>query len=189
MRKLILKTDVSLDGYMEGPKGSMNWFEAVSGDEWPQLNKLLKSVDTVVMGRGMYVGYSDYWQGVLAAPHKHPQDEVNYARWASRTRHIVFSKRLKKVSWPNMEIKRHVAKDIRALKAKSGKSIIVYGGSKFISTLVDLGLIDEFYLMVVPIALGGGKPLFQNLSRPRNLKRTGAKLFPSGGMWLTYKLS
>jgi hypothetical protein len=75
MRKLLLKTDVSLDGYREGPKGAMDWFPADSGPEWRELRKLMTRVDTVILGRGMYAGYSKYWQGVLAVPDKFGKDE------------------------------------------------------------------------------------------------------------------
>jgi dihydrofolate reductase len=187
MRKLILKTNVSLDGYLEGPNGAADWFPRDSGPEWRELGKLMKRVDTVILGRGMYAGYSGHWQGVLAAPKKYPKDEVTYARWADKTRHIVFSRTLKKVDWQNMEIMRNAAKDVRALKSRPGKDVIVFGGSKFAGGLIEQGLVDEYYLLVVPVLLGGGKLLFENVAHRRTLKQVGVKSLSSKAVWLTYK--
>jgi dihydrofolate reductase len=185
MRKLLLKTDVSLDGFREGPKGEMDWFPTESGPEWRELGKLMRRVDTVILGRGMYAGYSGYWQGVLAAPEKHGKDEVTYARWADKTRHIVFSRKIKKVDW-HMEIMRDAVKGVRSLKARAGKDILVYGGSKFAGLLADQGLVDEYYIHVLPVLLGGGKPLFRNIAHRQTLKQVGVKALSSQSVWLTY---
>jgi dihydrofolate reductase len=190
MRKLILKTAISLDGFLEGPNGEMDWF---SSDDavWQEMFKLNAHVDTVLMGRGMYPGYSQHWRNVLATlraePDKHRQNEVTYARWADKTRHIVFSRELKSVEGANMEIMRDAASDVPRLKREAGKSLLVYGGARFAGALIDQGLVDEYHLVVEPVALGGGKPLFSNLSKRRALKRTDAKLLPSGAVWLSYK--
>lgn len=100
-------------------------------------------------------------------------------RVGRRTRHIVSSRTLKNVGW-HMEIMRNAAKDVRALKSSPGKDIIVYGGAKFAGVLVEEGLVDELYLHVVPVLLGGGKPLFKNVAHRRTLKQLGAKSLASG---------
>ena len=187
MRKLILKTVVSLDGFLEGPNGAMDWFRTDSAEEWQELFKLCAGVDAVLLGRRMYPGYEGYWRGVLAQPTKHSRDEVAYARWADKTRHIVFSRELQNADWSNTEIKRDAAGDVSELKRQSGKNLIVYGGASFAGTLIDAGLVDDYHLVVQPVALGGGKPLFNNLSQRRALKATGAKLLPSGALWLSYE--
>jgi dihydrofolate reductase len=164
----------------------MDWFPRESGPEWRELRKLMTRVDTVILGRGMYAGYSKHWQGVLAVPKKFGKDEVFYARWAEKTRHIVFSRTLTNVDW-HMEIMRNAAKDVRALKSRPGKDILVYGGSKFVGALIEQGLVDEYYLHVVPVLLGGGKPLFKNVTHRRTLKQVGVKSLSSQAVWLTYK--
>jgi dihydrofolate reductase len=186
MRTLILKTTVSLDGFLEGPNGSMDWFRT-DKEDWQEEFKLYADVDTVLLGRGMYPDYTRFWRSVLAEPAKHSQDEVAYARWADKTRHIVFSRELQSADWSNTEIMRDAVRDVPRLKQEAGKNLIVYGGAIFAGTLIDQGLVDDYHLVLQPVALGGGKPLFKNLSQRRALKRTHANALPSGAVWLAYK--
>ncbi|HMI89958.1 MAG TPA: dihydrofolate reductase family protein [Polyangiales bacterium] len=181
-----MKTVVSLDGFLEGPNGAMDWFHTGS-DEWQEEFKLYADVDAVLLGRGMYPDYARYWRGVLAEPAKHSQDEVAYARWADKTRHIVFSRELQTADWSNTEIMRDASSDVPKLKREAGKNLIVYGGAIFAGTLIDQGLVDDYHLTVHPVALGGGKPLFNKLSHRRELKRTEAKPLRSGAIWLSYQ--
>ena len=185
MRKLILKTAISLDGFLEGPDGAADWF---SSDDamWQEMFKLNAGVDTVLCGRGMYSGYAKHWRAVLAEPDKHPKNEVTYARWADKTRHLVFSRQLKTADWANTQVMRDAANDVPALKREAGQNLLVYGGARFAGALIDQGLVDEYHLVVEPVALGGGKPLFNRLSKRRSLKRTDAKPLPSGAVWLSY---
>lgn len=189
MKKLILKTAVSLDGFMEGPDGAMDWIHTESKEDWAETFRLVADADTVVLGRGMYPGYAGYWRGVLAEPAKHSQDEVKYARWADETRHIVFSRELQNVDWSNTEIMRDAARDIPLLKREAGKNIIVYGGASFAGSLIDQGLVDDYHIVVHPVALGGGKPLFNKLSQRRALKLKDAKALASGSVWLSYQVA
>jgi dihydrofolate reductase len=186
MRKLILKTVISLDGFLEGPNGAADWF---SSDDamWQEMFKLNAGVDTVLCGRGMYPGYARHWRAVLAEPDEHPRQEVQYARWADKTRHIVFSRGLASADWANTEVMRDATSDVPRLKREAGKNLLVYGGADFAGALIDQGLVDEYHLVVEPVALGGGKPLFKDLSKRRALKRTDAKPLPSGAVWLSYR--
>ncbi len=187
MRELILKTDISLDGFLEGPDGAMDWFPKDDPADWKELFRLIADVDSVLLGRVMYPGYADYWRGVLAEPSEHAENEVAYARWADKTRHIVFSRELAGADWSNTEIMRDAARDVPKLKGEAGKKLIVYGGAIFASFLIDQGLVDEYHLVVQPVALGGGKPLFKNLSKRQELERTEIKPLPTGAVWLSYR--
>lgn len=155
---------------------------------WREEFKLYTDLDTVLLGRGMYPGYAKYWRSVLAEPAKQPQEELAYARWAHKTRHVLFSRDLKSTDWANTEILRDAASDVPRLKREAGKNLIVFGGASFAGSLIDQGLVDEYHLVVKPVALGGGKPLFNNLSKRRELKWTDAKPLPSGTVWLSYKV-
>jgi dihydrofolate reductase len=186
MKKLVLKTVISLDGFMSAPNEAMDWFDPNSDEEWDETLTLAHSSDTVLLGAGMYPGYSQYWRQALAEPNEHSKNEVSYARWADQTRHIVFSRRLKQADWANTEIRRNVLEDVPALKGEPGRNLLVFGGSIFAGTLIELGLVDEYHLMVVPILLGGGKRLFKDESKRRNLKRISAKPFRSGAIMLSY---
>ena len=124
---------------------------------------------------------------MLAEPDKHPRQEVQYARWADKTRHVVFSRELKSADWANTQIMRDAASDVPRLKREAGKDLLVYGGAGFAGALIDRGLVDEYHLVLEPVALGGGKPLFKDLSKRRALKRTDAKPLPWGAVWLSYR--
>jgi dihydrofolate reductase len=186
MRKLILKTVISLDGFLEGPNGASDWFRT-GDEEWQELFELTADADTVLLGRGMYPGYAKYWRDVLAEPAKQSKHELQYARWANQTRHIVFSRELKSADWSNTEIMRDATTDVPRLKREAGKNLLVYGGARFAGALIDRGLVDAYHLVVEPVALGGGKPLFNNLTKRCTLKRVAAKPHPSGAVTLSYE--
>lgn len=187
MRRLILKTEVSLDGFMEGPGGSMDWFATGSGGEWNELFSLLKGVDTVLLGRRMYPGYASYWREVLAHPKKYPREHLRYARWADKTPHVVFSKTMAAPDWPCARVERgQLERVVKALKRGRGGDMIVYGGAKFASALTELGLVDEYYLAMNPVLLGGGKALFGGIKHRRRLRLLRSRTLDTGVVWQHY---
>lgn len=188
MRKLILQTHVSLDGFLEGPKGAMDWFEKDDERDWEEGFRTFAKVDTVLLGRKMYPGYASYWQAVLKEPAKHSKGEVRYARWAERTSHIVFSHTMKRADWSNTTVNHgNLDREVRALKRRPGRDMIVYGGATFASALVERGLVDEYRIFVQPAVLGGGKALFKDVHRRRRLKLVGTKTLRNRVVLLHYK--
>jgi dihydrofolate reductase len=188
MRKLILKVEMSLDGFIEGQKGEMDWFDTDDDESWKELFRLLSSVDTVLLGRVMYPGYSEYWRTVLSEPKKYPKNHLRYARWAEKTRHIIFSHTMKKADWENTEVNGgDLEKEVGKLKRGRGGALITFGGATFASALVDRGLVDEYQLIVSPVILGGGKALFKDVNQRLRLKLTRTKAFRSGAVLLRYK--
>src|SRR5688572_6881523 len=197
MRKLILSMQMSLDGYIEGPAGEMDWF--VDDDEtWKDMFEFLKLIDTVLLGAGMYPEYAAYWRRVLTDPKAQP-NEVQYSRLAGKIDHIVFSNSLTKVD-PNAPddyhgewrkntriVKGDVKTEVLKLKqSNSGKDIVLYGGASMASSFIELGLVDEYRLSVNQIILGGGKSLFQKVTK-HPLKLIGSKTYKSGVVLLQYK--
>lgn len=155
-------------------------------DQWADEFKLLKSSDTIVMGRGMYPDYASYWRGALTTPGS-PPNEVKYARLAENIPHLVFSRTLKRVHWENTRIvKGDFEKEIRALKRRRGKHLLALGGAKFAASLIEHGLVDELQLIVNPALLGRGKSLFKGVTRWRDLRLDGSKKFRSGAILLRY---
>jgi dihydrofolate reductase len=103
---------------------------------------------------------------------------------------IVFSKELKKSEWKNTEIARgDYVKFITQLKKRAGKDIICYGGSTFISSLIEVELIDEFHLIINPAVIGDGLPIFQNITRRQDLRLNKAIGFECGVAVLQYQLN
>jgi len=186
MTKLTFSSQLSLDGFMEGPGGAMDWFAPDDPWEWERQFRTLESVDAVLMGRGMYSGYTGYWSAVLAEPGRYSADELRYARWAERTPHLLFSRTMKRADWGSTTVVAGELKDeVRALKANPGKGLIVFGGASFARALIDAGLVDEYYFVVNPVLLGGGKSPFHGLSR-RRLKLEQAETSAHGTVLLRY---
>jgi dihydrofolate reductase len=154
---------------------------------------MLQSVDTFVLGRRMYPEYEKYWMEVLAHPtgalpssgRKATKDEVAFARRADKTPHFVVSKSLDKVTWKATRIVREI-EEIRKMKQQPGKDIYVVGGATLVSSLMNVGLVDELRLLVNPIVLGKGKSLFKDVSEPHPLKLVRSKRLQSGQVSLTY---
>jgi dihydrofolate reductase len=192
-RKIIAALQVSVDGSIEGPNGEMDWAMAEDEDSWKDVFEMLAHVDTFILGRKMYPGYEQYWLAVLANPdgvlpfsgRVASKNEIDYARFADRTPHIVLSKTLDKVSWKTTRIVRDV-EEIRRLKQQSGKDIYAVGGATLVSSLMNLGLIDEIQLLVNPLILGGGKALFKDVKDRQTLKLVQAKPLKSGKVSLIY---
>jgi len=183
MRRIIAALQVSLDGFIEGPNGELDWV-----DSWEDPFDLLPQIDTCILGGGMYPGYEQYWSAILANPtaptpfyNKVPtKGEVEYARWASHTQHVVLSTKLRDVAWANTNIVRDVA-SIRALKAQPGKDMHAVGGAALVSSLINAGLVDELRLVVQPVLLGGGKSLFKDV-KDRHALRLVASESPEAGL-------
>jgi len=195
MRKIIAALQMSVDGFIEGPNGELDWAMAEDEETWRELFEMLKSVDTFILGRVMYPGYEQYWLSVLANPNgfsspvfgsvSPSKNEIDYARLADKTPHIVLSKTLDKVVWQTTRIVRDVD-EIRKMKQQPGKDMHAVGGATLVSSLMNLGLIDELQLMVNPLILGGGKALFKDVKERHALKLILAKPLKSGKVALTY---
>ncbi len=188
MRKIIAALQVSVDGFIEGPKGELDWVQT-----WEDPFDLLPQIDTCILGRGMYPGYEQYWRAILANPEGvlpftgkvASKGEIDYAHFADKTPHIVLSKTLDEVAWKNTRIVRDV-EEIRKMKQQPGKDMHAVGGATLVSSLMNLGLIDELRLVVQPIVLGKGKALFKDVKERHALRLFGTKPLKSGMVCLTY---
>ncbi len=186
MRKVIVAMQVTLDGFIEGPNGELDWAMKEDDETWQDHFDLMRSVDTLLLGRVMYPAYEKYW---LAAPTNpsSTKNEIEYARIADKVQKIVFSKTLEKVEWKTTRIVRdHIAEEILKMKQQSGKDMVILGGAGLVSTFMNLGLIDEYHLVVNPVVLGGGKRLFKDVKERHKLKLINAKTFRSGKVVLHY---
>jgi dihydrofolate reductase len=109
------------------------------------------------------------------------------AKIKAQQKKIVFTKTLEKSDWENTELaKSNLSEEINKLKNQSGKDLLVYGGSSFVSNLVKENLIDEFYLFLNPVALGRGIPIFDSLKEWQQLQLIKSKTFESGILLLHY---
>jgi dihydrofolate reductase len=186
MRRLILKMQVSLDGFIEGPNGDMSWI--MKDDElWEDLFEMLESVDLFLLGGGMFGGYRDYWKAALTKP-GFSTNEVKYARLAAKSDHIIFSKTWQDAAWANTKIiGGNVADEIAKIKKQPGKDIQVVGGAKLASTVIGAGLVDEYRLAIVPVILGTGKSFFKDQSTKRSLELISTRQLKSDVVIVRYK--
>lgn len=190
-RQFIAALQVSLDGYVEGPGGERDWI-----DSWADALAVVGPVDAFVLGRGMFDGsYEAYWDAALADPEtasamygrKPYAREVEYARLARATPHIVLSKTMTQAAWPNVRIASDVA-EVAALKDQPGRPVYVVGGPALVASLMNAGLIDELRLIVQPLLLGGGTALFGGIEQRHVLELVAARPGADGRVDLTYRV-
>ena len=178
MRKVILGMNVTLDGLVAGPNGELDWvFRTMSPDMGEYVTEFLRTVDTVLIGHNTYLQQAAAW----------PSQTGEMADLLNSHTKIVFSRRLTTLEWNNSRLATaDAAEEIARLKQQPGKNIYVTGGATLAQSLSRLGLIDEYDLVMHPIALGSGLPLFKDLSAPLNLKLVSTKTFASSSIGLTY---
>jgi dihydrofolate reductase len=189
MRKIIAALQVSVDGFIEGPNGALDWV-----DTWEDQFDLSHQIDACVLGAGMYPGYEQYWRAILANPdgilpftgRVASPGEIAYAHWADQTPHFVLSTTLQSVNWPVARIIRS-ADEIRLMKHQPGKDIHAVGGATFISSLMNMELLDEIRLVMHPVVLGGGKALFKGVEGRHALELTHVWRIASGPVRLIYR--
>ena len=186
MRKIITTTWVTLDGFIAGPNEEMDWV-IVDEEMGTYEDEVVSAADTLLLGRVTYQSFAGSWPYVPDNPAAHP-GEKEYARKLNAMRKIVFSKTLPTVEWNNSSLVKEVLpEDITKLKQEPGRDMLIYGSASLVRTLTNHGLIDEYQLLVHPVVLGGGKPLFQDIKERKKLKLVKTKTFPSGVIGLYYQ--
>ena len=184
MRKIFLFMVVSLDGFMEGPNHDLSWHNV---DE--EFNEFAigqtKNVGLMLYGRRTYELMESYWPTIEA------EDDPEVAELMNNTPKIVFSKTLKEVheteKWKNVKlIKDFDPEYIRKLKEEPGQDIAVYGSNNFCLTLMKHKLIDEFRIMVNPVVIGAGTPLFDGIKKRQDFKLIQSREFKNGNVLLCY---
>lgn len=186
MRKLKLQMQISLDGFNStGPNDEQKWVTWAWDEIKQDVLDLANSCDTELIGRKLAVDYIPFWTDTLTQPESMMYEA---AKIKAEQKKIVFTKTLDKSVWKNTELaKGNLGDEVNRLKNQSGKDIIVYGGSSFVSDLVKEKLIDEFYLFVNPVALGQGVALFDKSGEWQQLKLVESKTFVCGIILLHYE--
>ena len=186
MKKLKLQVQISVDGFIAGPNGEMDWLTWNSTEDFIKyVTELTDSCDTMLLGRKLADGFIPYWADITTRP-EDPQ--YSFARKMVDMPKIVFSKTLDKSNWDNTEIaKNDLVTEINDLKKRGGKDIVMYGGSAFVSSVIEANLIDEYHLFVNPAAAGNGMSIFGDLKKPRQLTRVKVTPLTNGIVILCYK--
>jgi dihydrofolate reductase len=191
MRKLKLQVQITVDGFIAGPIGEMNWLVWDWNEELKQyVADITESVDCIVLGRKLAEGFIPHWANVAANTEN---QEYAAGRKFTDTKKIVFSKTLDTSdavvkTWNNTLLaKGDIVEEVNQLKTQKGKDIIAYGGATFVSELVKNKLIDEFYLFVNPAIIGSGLSIFKEIESTQNLTLIDSKKFICGIVVLKYK--
>jgi dihydrofolate reductase len=179
MRKLKLQVQITLDGFIGGPNGELDWMTC----PWDQkleayVTELTEPVDGIVLGRKLAEGFIPYWAGV-AVDAGNPEQAAGQK--FTDTPKVVFSRTLTESAWPNTMLARgELAAEIQRLKQQPGQDLMAYGGATFVSSLIRHDLIDEYHLFVNPVAIGRGLPIFQELAGKYPLRLVKSTAFDCG---------
>jgi len=189
MRHVILQIDISLDGFVSGPRGELDWInadEAMNRDA----NALLTTADTVLLGRTAYEMFASVWPFADANP---GTTVGQIAQRLNQADKVVFSRTLTSVSWGklnNVRLATHdVADEVKEIKAQPGAHMMLYAGANIVSTFIALDLIDRYRLRIHPVLLGTGQTIFSriaSIARKSSLALVATTSYANGVVMLDY---
>ena len=182
LRKVFLFMMITLDGFFEGPEHEIDWHNV---DE--EFNEFaidqLNEVDALLFGRVTYQGMASYWPTQFAK-----ENDPIIAEKMNTIPKIVFSTTLDKVDWNNSRlVKENIAREVSQLKQQPGRDLAIFGSANLAVSLLQMGFIDELRIMVNPVVLGNGKPLFTGLHDKVKLNLIKIRSFRSGNVLLYYR--
>ncbi|MED4714743.1 MULTISPECIES: dihydrofolate reductase family protein [Bacillus] len=180
-RRIILDLAVTLDGFIEGKNGEVDW--CIMDSEMGFID-FLNQIDTILYGRKSYDLWGQFTPGIEGTKAEKELWELVHSK-----EKYVFSRTQKGIDNKAIFINDNILEEVNKLKKKSGKDIWLYGGASLITTFISLGLVDEFRLSVHPVILGEGKPLFIDIKQRLNLKMVNTRTFSSGVVQLIYHLN
>jgi dihydrofolate reductase len=211
-RKLVLKMSVSVDGFVSGPNGEIDWiFRTVGGDSTEWIVNTLREAGAHMMGSRTYYDMAAFWpfSDSPLAPSMNDLPKIIFSRkgikndtQADRTTRALADANSDRIggrsgiaptaavlqSWAEPTVARgDLAEEVLRLKEQPGHYILAHGGARFAQSLVASGLIDEYRLVIHPAVLGQGQPLFSGLRSPVDLRLIGATPFGSGVVAAVYQ--
>lgn len=186
MSPVTLSMQMSLDGRTAGPHGEFDW--PIVGDELlGSFNEEAREAATFLYGRRMYEEMAEFWPTGDTAPGA-TASMADHARIWRPMPKVVFSDSLQEAGWDTRIVRGAGLVDaVRELRARDGGRHILYGGADLAAALMAHDLVDEFWLFVHPVVLGGGPRLFGDLDHRTVLEPTGSRTFPGGVAHLRYR--
>jgi dihydrofolate reductase len=185
MRKIISFMHISLDGFVAGPKGEMNWIK-VDEEIFDHIGKRISETETALYGRVTYEMMQNYWPTAGDAPDASKHD-IEHSKWYSTVHKVVLSKTIKDTGLSNTTIiSGNLSDRINEIKQQEGKEILLFGSPTATHSLIEQNLIDGYWLFVNPIVLGQGIPLFADIKEKIKLKLLTTRQFTSGVTELNY---
>jgi dihydrofolate reductase len=185
MRKLVVFNSVSLDGYFVDTNGEMSWAKNETPDpEWQAfVAENAKGAGMLLFGRKTYELMASYWPTSSAM-----RNDPVVAAGMNASPKVVFSRTLREASWSNTRLLRgDPAAEIRRMKAEPGPDMAILGSGSLVAQLAPERLIDEYQIVVIPVALGGGRALFDGIPEKLTLRLTRSRAFRNGNVLLCYE--
>jgi dihydrofolate reductase len=182
MRKLKLQMQMSIDGFVSGPNGELDWMTPFDPEiEAFIVDRLTDTSDTILLGRKMTEGFIRHWEHQAATG---SGKEHDFGVRMVNMQKVMFSRTLNHAAGKNLRVEsRPLIDAVQDLKRQGGKDIIVYGGATFVSALITDALIDELNLFVNPVAIGAGIRIFCDRAA---LKLSASRAYPCGIVVNTY---
>lgn len=186
MRNLIFFMHTSLDGFVTGPHGEMNWIH-VDDEIFDFVGTMTDTADAALYGRVTYEMMQAYWPTAGDDPNASKHDKEHSA-WYNKVPKIVLSRTISEEGLENTTvISEQLTEKINSIKSEDGGNILIFGSPGASHSLLSLGLIDEFWLFVNPVLVGQGIPLFKDVEGMKRLKLAESKVFSSGVVALHYE--
>lgn len=177
----------SLDGFVGGPNGEMDWI-SINDEIFDFVGTMTAKADTALYGRVTYEMMQGYWPTAADQPNASKHD-IEHSAWYSKVSKIVLSRTLSDEGLENTKvIGDQLTDNINQIKNQEGQNIIIFGSPGASHSLLSLGLIDEFWLFVSPVLIGEGIPLFKGVREKTKLALIETKTFACGVVALHYEL-
>jgi dihydrofolate reductase len=189
MRKISVFNHMTVDGFFAGPHGEIEWIKVIEkDDEWDKYTheQSSRSGNVLIFGHTTYEMMKSWWPTSGAI-----KNDPDMAKVVNNSPKIVFSKTLQNVeegpNWKNITLFHEIKpEEIIRLKERKGEDFTILGSGSIVQQFANLGLIDEYHLVIVPVILGAGNRLFKDVKK-MNLKLLGAKAFKNGIVLLKYR--
>lgn len=176
MRKIIAGFATTIDGFIEGPNGEIDWI-IYDPEQFAELGEYWKKIDAMFHGRKTY-------EASLKMKDEVSEEMINSF---AHMKQYVFSKTLNKVEDNYILVNGDLKTEVERIKNEPGGEIAVFGGAELVSSLLNLDLIDELSLAICPVLLGQGKPFFQHIEKRIDWKVKEVKTYKSGLIYITYQ--
>ena len=176
----------SLDGFIAGPKGELDWIN-FDDELFDFVGSMTDTADTALYGRKTFEIMQNYWPNAGNQPNPSKHDK-EHSTWYNNVSKVVLSKTINENDFENTTvISDQLSENINKIKNQAGKNIIIFGSPTASLSLLNKGLIDEFWLFVNPILLAHGIPMFKALAETTKLQLIEAKTFKCGVIALHYQ--
>jgi dihydrofolate reductase len=187
MRKVILSLHTTLDGFVAGPNGEMDWIK-VDEEIFDLVATFTDEADTALYGRVTYEMMESYWPTAGHEPNASKHDK-EHSEWYNRVDKVVLSKTMPSNAINKLTvISGDIHNEINNLKQQTGKNILMFGSPSAAHSLMQHNLIDEYWLFINPVILGQGIPVFSNITEQIKLKPLMMKAFKCGVTGLHYSV-